>query len=1172
MAEREPAVDGDSTRTKAGPTAPLSGDDLFASPTPSDGGSTSATVSAPPEDASSRGPASPVVAMVPGADAAARTAQKPAAPAADATPAAPAVSGPSTGAPTPDEDGRSEAAAAWAGASAAAGPAFGTPTVAAEPAVAPADEAEPTASDRAPDAPAAVIAESAAATTAGDGTPAPTADTPAPAAPGPAATGSGTAASGGSAAGSAAAGSSTGPAGAASGGSAAAGVTAAVSSAEPGGSAPTGSAAAGSSVGPAGSAAAGSSAAGSPVAGSAAAEASAGAGAGAAAGPGTAGPGGSASGASAAAGSSSGPAGSAPAGSSAGPAAGGAAGTAGVGAVGSSTGAPTQRPAGPVSATTGAPTVEPVPAEPAAGPGSADAAAAPASARPVTPGTAPAEPAAAGRAPVGPAATAPASARPTSVEPAAGDPAAAGSGAAAPGTAPATADKAAATADKAAATGGRAAADRSAGAGSGEPWFRTDGEATTVLPAVTRIATAGSAAAATSSPAVNRPVAAAASVDPATVRIRAAADRPTQVIPAAAPASPPATQNRPSITGSPSPARPAGAADAPTVVAAAAAAGPTPEPTGGTAGGPGTDSPPPASPNGQDGDGPNGPDGGDGSPTRRRRRRPLLVAAAVFGLLAVLYVLDLVLGSGTMPRGVSVAGQHVGGLSHEEAEAQLRATIEPRASQAVDVTAGDVRTRIDAAAAGLGVDWGATIERAGVQPLNPVTRITSFFTDRDFDVVSSADDRAIAAALEGLAPLVDKEPTEGTVRFDGLEPDPVMPEDGHRLDVAAAVPVVETQWARGGPIELPLAVLHPTTTADDVRQVVDSVARPAVSAPVTVTGEGAQGTLEPADIAKALTFRADGAATPRLVPELNPDVVSDALAPQLASTEKPGRDATLDVSGPTPVVVPSQDGRGIDYPATLKAMVPVLTTSAPRQVAAVYGDEPAKVTTEDIEKLGIAGEISTFTTGGFAADSGRNIKRAAEQIDGTIVKPGETFSLNKATNPRNAANGYVEAGIIEDGHPARGVGGGVSQVATTLYNAAYFAGMVDVAHKEHSFYIGRYPVAREATVFDDVIDLRFRNDGPTGVLIKTIWTPSSLTVKIFGTKRYEVTSTTGPRTNEVPPSPVTIPAGQPCSPSQGAPGFTASDTRTLRNIQTGEVRTEKRTVHYNPSPIVICGG
>ena len=59
-----------------------------------------------------------------------------------------------------------------------------------------------------------------------------------------------------------------------------------------------------------------------------------------------------------------------------------------------------------------------------------------------------------------------------------------------------------------------------------------------------------------------------------------------------------------------------------------------------------------------------------------------------------------------------------------------------------------------------------------------------------------------------------------------------------------------------------------------------------------------------------------------------------------------------------------------------------------------------------------------------------------------------TFSLNAATNPRTAATGYVEAGIIKNGRPARGMGGGVSQLATTLFNAAYFAGMVDVEHQE----------------------------------------------------------------------------------------------------------------------------
>ena len=69
--------------------------------------------------------------------------------------------------------------------------------------------------------------------------------------------------------------------------------------------------------------------------------------------------------------------------------------------------------------------------------------------------------------------------------------------------------------------------------------------------------------------------------------------------------------------------------------------------------------------------------------------------------------------------------------------------------------------------------------------------------------------------------------------------------------------------------------------------------------------------------------------------------------------------------------------------------------------------------------------------------------------------------------------------------------------------------MTNVEHKEHSFYISRYPAGREATVFDDLIDLKFRNDNPTAVMIQTVWAPGSITVRIYGTKRYDVTSTTG---------------------------------------------------------------
>ena len=326
-----------------------------------------------------------------------------------------------------------------------------------------------------------------------------------------------------------------------------------------------------------------------------------------------------------------------------------------------------------------------------------------------------------------------------------------------------------------------------------------------------------------------------------------------------------------------------------------------------------------------------------------------------------------------------------------------------------------------------------------------------------------ADPAALDAALAELKPAVDKPAVEGNVRFDGITPQRVEPVAGQQLDVPAAAAVLTRDWVSVAPVALPLIQMAPTTTPEDVTAALEKVAKPA--------GEnGTSATLTPQDIAAALSFRPD--PTAGLAPELNLDAITKVLRPQLAASETPGRDATLDFTGSTPVVVPSQDGRGVDYPATLKVLVPALTAHALRQVAAVYGEQPAKLTTEGLSKLGISGIIGEFTTRGFAADSGMNIRRAAEQINGTIVQPGGTFSLNATTNPRDAAHGYVEAGIIEDGHPARGVGGGVSQVATTLYNASYFAGMTNVEHKEHSFYISRYPAGREATVFDNLIDLK----------------------------------------------------------------------------------------------------
>ncbi len=573
-----------------------------------------------------------------------------------------------------------------------------------------------------------------------------------------------------------------------------------------------------------------------------------------------------------------------------------------------------------------------------------------------------------------------------------------------------------------------------------------------------------------------------------------------------------------------------------------------------------------------DGDAAGGGGGGGGGGGRSRRRRPLLVTAAVLVLLGLLYVADLVASAGSVPRGTTVAGLDVGGLSLADAEQELRTAIEPRSTRPVPVVAGTVTSEIDPVAAGLAIDWDGTLAQAGDQPLNPITRITSFFTTSNvLGVVTTADDQALTTAIQQLAPVVDTEPVEGTVRFEGTVPVPVDPVPGQRLDGPAAVDVVKSDWASGRPVALPLTELPARTTAEDVATAVSDVAAPAVSGPVTVVGEDdTEGVLEPETIAEALSF--EPGETGGLNPVLNPTVITDALEDQLADSEQEARNADLDFSATPPTIIPSQDGRGVDYEATLAALLPVLAEDGDREITAVYADQPADVTTAELEALGTAGEISRFTTRGFAQDSGINIRRAAELVDGTIVGSGETFSLDAVTGPRTAANGYVEAGVIENGRAGRGIAGGVSQVATTTYNAAYLAGMTDVEHRPHSFYISRYPEGREATIVTGALDMRFRNDTPTAVLIRTVWTPTDITVIFYGTKYFEVTGETSPRTAFTEPNTVVVPEGEQCSPSQGSQGFTVTDTRTLRNLQTGEVTTETQTTRYNPAPQVICGG
>ena len=325
---------------------------------------------------------------------------------------------------------------------------------------------------------------------------------------------------------------------------------------------------------------------------------------------------------------------------------------------------------------------------------------------------------------------------------------------------------------------------------------------------------------------------------------------------------------------------------------------------------------------------------------------------------------------------------------------------------------------------------------------------------------------------------------------------------------------------------------------------------------VPVTAIAAATTVAP-DASDGFTVTVDG------------DALRGPVSAAVQATEVVPADATITIVNDSPVVNPAVPGRSVDWAATDAAVQASLRSPA-RTVPVSYAVSPPSLTTEKAQVLGIEEVIGEFTTGGFATASGVNIRVVAEKVNGAIVQPRSTFGLNEFTGNRGAEQGYVPAAIIQEGALSTAVGGGISQFATTLYNAAYFAGMGDVTHTPHSFYISRYPAGREATVFDGEIELAFSNDYDTGVLIQTIWTGSDITVRLWGTKHVEVESISGDRFDFTSPQVVVKSYGESCSPSGGTQGFSIVNTRVIRDLAGAEIRREDFTTVYNGQQNVIC--
>ncbi|MEV0427095.1 VanW family protein [Micromonospora sp. NPDC050495] len=560
-----------------------------------------------------------------------------------------------------------------------------------------------------------------------------------------------------------------------------------------------------------------------------------------------------------------------------------------------------------------------------------------------------------------------------------------------------------------------------------------------------------------------------------------------------------------------------------------------------------------------------------GRPAWYRRGRILLAGGLTAAVLAAGVGAGAWAYAGDVPRGTTVLGAELGGRSRAAAARVLAAELDRRAaalSAPITLTVGERSMPVQPADIGLAIDVDATVAAASAIDAHPVSRLVG---SRSVDPVVTVDVNRLAATLRQAMGDQGREMTMPAIIFTGTTPKPVYPKPALTVDQDGAAAAVKAGWLAARPVTVPLVEQWPATSRAEVDSLLAELARPAVAAPVTLATDRGSVTIPPAAIARGLRFSSDQAG--KLSPRVDVKRLRAALGDALARIEVAPKDAGLTISGGKPTVVPGRAGRQVDATALSRGLLAVLPKADGRTVRADLTPAQPELTEAKLADLGIRERVSTFTTrftGGLSSPRSQNIVQAAKDVDGAIVRPGETFSLNGHTGERGYDQGYQDAPTIVGGKLVPGVGGGVSQFTTTLFNATYYAGLEDVEHKPHSFYFSRYPAVIESTIYWPQLDFKFRNNTPHGVLIDTSYTGSTITVSIWSTKIYDSVKTEyGPRRNITQPKTVYLDPGPTCISAAGSVGFAQDAYRVIK--KGGKVvKREKFSWRYDPEPRFIC--
>ncbi len=516
----------------------------------------------------------------------------------------------------------------------------------------------------------------------------------------------------------------------------------------------------------------------------------------------------------------------------------------------------------------------------------------------------------------------------------------------------------------------------------------------------------------------------------------------------------------------------------------------------------------------------------------RRRRRQLVVVLQRVG--AVVLVLGAVTGivglafagsPAKLAGGTVIGGLDVGGLTEKAAIAKLRARERLLENRQVAFLAAGTTTRYSASQLGVQADWKAAVAQAlhdgdGFWPVRGFRRLVLRISGDHVTPRLTSYPSAIGYAVTEIAKKVNTRHVEASLVRHGLHIVVVPATPGRTLDRAATRQALVSALGaveRPSRVTLRVRVDAPTVTAARLAPVA-AQARQVISAPVRLTYDGTTWKIARWRLAQLLDLPSNGSTTLAVG-----GPAATAYFSRLAKrVDRKPVDADFRVlAGNRIGIVPSKAGVTLDVAKTAKALLATASSGsasdgtadlAARTAQLVVTAAEPKRTTKDAEGMGITAEVSSFSTT-YGGTPGRlhNVALVAQLIDRTLIAPGATFSFNETTGARTPAKGFEVAPVIINGELKNGIGGGVCQVSTTTFNAAFFAGLPIIQRTNHALYISHYPQGRDATVDYPGIDLKFKNDTEEWLLLRTFVGTGSLTVTLFGTpQNRKIEYETGP--------------------------------------------------------------